>query len=107
MSELVIAVLQRRACIRQQTSKALLSLHQRPRADRFAIEIEKIEQKEYEGIGVARIRGQLDQTERGFPIRSNAAEFAIEICLLDRENRQCRGDGRVFVRPVLARARQQ
>jgi hypothetical protein len=56
---------------------------------------------------VARIRGSLDQAERGLPIGGNAAKLAIEISLLCWQSGHRRGYGTVFVRPVEARARQQ
>jgi hypothetical protein len=65
-------------------SEALLSLTQRRRADHLAIEVEEVEQKEDEGIGVARIRGRLNQAERCLPIRAYATKLAIEIRLLCR-----------------------
>src|SRR5229473_83485 len=98
--DLVIAVLQRRACIRQQTSEALLPLQQRRRTDRVAIEMEEVKHEEDERVGVARIRGCLNQVERGLPIRPDTAKLAVDIRLLYRQDRHGRGYGRVLVRPV-------
>jgi len=49
----VITVLQRRTYFRQQPAEALLSFNERSRADLPAIEVEEVEQKEDERIGVA------------------------------------------------------
>jgi len=99
--------LQGRGDGRQKISKTLLSLRYRRRTDHLTIEVEEVEQEEDESVGVARIRSRLDQAERGLPISGNAAELAIKISLLYRQNRPCRGYSRVFVRPVQAGARQQ
>jgi hypothetical protein len=62
--DLVIAVVQGRTRIRQQGSKLRLPLNQRPRAQIFAIEVQKIEQEEDQRGGVARFRRRLDHAER-------------------------------------------
>jgi hypothetical protein len=69
--------------------------------------VEEVEQEKDESRGIARIRGRLDHAERGLPIWGNAAKLAIEIRLLCWQTRQGRGYGRILVRPVQARARQQ
>jgi hypothetical protein len=61
--DLVIAVLQRRARIRQKASEAFLPLQQRRRTDRVAIEIEEVEYEEDERGGVVGIRCCLNQAE--------------------------------------------
>ena len=38
------------------------------------IEKEEVEEEEDKGVGVSRVRGRLDQAERGLPVRANAAE---------------------------------
>ena len=69
----MLPVLQGRGDGRQKISKTLLSLSYRRRADRLAIDVEKVEQEEDESVGVARIRSRLDQAERRLPISGDAA----------------------------------
>src|SRR5207302_10935288 len=64
-SDLVIADMQRRASTRQQGAKTFFPLRNRHRGDRFTIEVEEIEQEKDESAAVARVRGVLDQAERG------------------------------------------
>ena len=51
--DLVIAEVQRRACTRQQGAKTFFPLRNRHRANRFAIEVEEIEQEEDERAAVS------------------------------------------------------
>jgi hypothetical protein len=81
----VIAVLQWRACLRQQTGQPFLALDQWPRAEIRAVEIKKIEQKEYLPGGVAGVRRHLDHAERRDAVGTHAAQFAVEIGLLRAE----------------------
>jgi hypothetical protein len=53
--------------------------------DRFVIEVEEIEQEEDKKAAVTRVRGILDQAERGGAIRPDAAQLAIEIGLSRRK----------------------
>ena len=55
MADLVIAVVQGRARIRQQTGEPFLALDQRPWAQILAVEMQKAEQEEDEGGGVAAV----------------------------------------------------
>jgi hypothetical protein len=79
--DLVIAVMQRRARIRQQSCKTRLALNQRPRAEILAVEMEKIEEEEDERGGVAAVGRRLDHAERGDAVGAHAAQFAVEIGL--------------------------
>jgi hypothetical protein len=63
--DLMIAVLQRRAGVRQQFVEALLPLRKRPRADGLVIEVQEVEQEKDQGLGVARVGRGLNQAERG------------------------------------------
>jgi hypothetical protein len=82
----VIAVLKRRVRTRQQILEPFFSFAKQRCADHLAIEVEKVEQKEDQGIGVARIRGRLDQAERRLPVRANAAELPVEVGLSRRQS---------------------
>jgi predicted transcriptional regulator len=73
--------LQRRTRLRQQGAKALLPLVERLQANRFAVEVEQVEQEKDERPGVARVGRGLDQAERGRAVGTDAAELAIEIGL--------------------------
>jgi hypothetical protein len=53
--DLVIAEMQEPACVREQGAKAFFPLLQRPRAKGLAIEMEEIEQKEDQRLGVTRV----------------------------------------------------
>jgi hypothetical protein len=77
----MIAVLQGRACSRQERAKAYFPLLERARADGFPIEVEEVEQEKGKSVGVARVRRRLDQAERGRAIGSDAAQLPIEISL--------------------------
>jgi hypothetical protein len=78
--DLMITVLQRWRCIREQRGEARLALDERPRHEIFAVDVKKIEQKEHERGGVADIRCQLDHAERN-AVGAHAAQLAIEISL--------------------------
>src|SRR5215472_4685069 len=56
---------------------------------------------------VARVRGVLDQAERGGAVGPDAAQLAVKIGLSRREQRYRCGDRRVFMRPVKPGAGQQ
>ena len=81
--------------------------HQRPGAEIFAVEVEKIEQEEDEGGGIAAVGRQLDHAEGGDAVGADAAQLAVEIGLAGTERVHRRGDRRIFVRPVEPGARQQ
>src|SRR5262249_58409032 len=106
-SDLVIAEMQRRPSPRQQGAKTFFPLRNRHRGDRFAIEVEEIEQEKDESAAVARVRGVLDQAERDGAIGPDAAQLAVEIGLSRREQRYRCGDRRIFMRPVTPGAGQQ
>jgi hypothetical protein len=99
--------MQWRACIRQQPAKTFFPLRNRHRGDRFAIEVEEIEQEKDESIAVPRVRCVLDQAEGGGAVRTDAAQLAVEIGLPGRERRDRRSDRRVLTRPVETGAGQQ
>ena len=63
-SDLVIAELQRWCCFGQQRPQALLAFADRPLANRFAVEMEKVEQEKDKRVAVPRVRCMLDQAER-------------------------------------------
>ena len=71
--DLVIAEMQRRACIRQQNAQALLALPKWHRGNRLAIEMEEVEQEKDESAAVAGVRCVLDQAERRGAVGANAA----------------------------------
>jgi hypothetical protein len=99
--------LQPRDRIRHQLAQAFLALDQRRRADRLAIEMEQIEQKEGERVGIAAIGRGLDQAEGVRSIRAHPAQLAVETSLRRRQGGQCRGNRRVFVCPIEPSAGQQ
>ena len=63
MPDLLIAILQGRVRIRQECSKPRLPFNQRPRAQIFAVEMEKIEKEESEHRGIAPVGCRLDHAE--------------------------------------------
>ena len=77
-----------------------LRLDQRPLAQLLAVEIEKIEQEEDQSRGVAAVRRELDDVERGDTVGADATQVAIEIGLARVERGHGLGDRRIFVRPV-------
>jgi hypothetical protein len=105
--DLVIAELKWGARMRQQFAEVLLLLGKRPRADGFAIEVQKVEQEKDQGFGVALVGRGLDQAERSRAVGPHTAQFPIEIGLSGRERRNRRGDRRVLMRPVEPGAGQQ
>ena len=98
--------MQRRPGTRQQLVQAFLALCNRHWGDRFAIEVEEIEQEKGESAAVTGVRCVLDQAERGGAVGANAAQLAVEIGLPRRQRRHRRGDRWVFMRPVEPGARQ-
>src|SRR5580700_808630 len=86
-SDLVIAELQRQACVRQKLPKALLPLVDRLRADSLAVEMEKVKQEEDKRLVIPRVRCVLDQIEGGGAVGPDAAQLPVEIGLLGRERR--------------------
>src|SRR5215471_6030055 len=84
-SDLVIAEMQRLASTRQQGTKTFFPLRNRHRGDRFAIEVEEIEQEEDKSAAVAGVRRVLDQAERGDAIGSDPAQLSVEIGLSRRK----------------------
>jgi len=103
----MIAVLKRGVRTRQQTAEPFLSFAKRRRTDHLTLEVEKVEQKEDQGISVTCIRSRLDQAEGSLPVRANAAEFPVKIRLPGRQSGHGLGYRWVFVRPIEARPRQQ
>jgi hypothetical protein len=99
-ADLVIAEVQRRACLRQQAGEPFFSIDQGAGAEILAVEVEEIEQEEHEAGGVAGVGRQLDHAERGDAVGAHAAEFAVEIGLARRERRYRRRDLRIFMGPV-------
>jgi hypothetical protein len=67
-------------------------------ADLFAVEVEKIEQKEHQTGGVAAVRCGLDHAERGDAVGVHAAQLPFEISVVGPEREHGRGDRRIFVR---------
>jgi hypothetical protein len=61
--DLVIAVMQARIHIRKQRREPHLAIDERPRSEIFAVDVEKIEQKEHERRGVAAVGRQLDRAK--------------------------------------------
>jgi hypothetical protein len=92
VSDLVIAEVQGRACIRQQPAQAFLAFHKRHRSDRFAIEVEEIEQEKDESAAVTGVRCVLNQAEGRGSVGANAAQLPVEIGLPGRERRNRRRD---------------
>jgi hypothetical protein len=70
--DLDVAELQRRCCFGQQRPQALLAFADRPLANRFAVEMEKVEQEKGKRVAVPRVRCILDQAERGRAVRPTA-----------------------------------
>ena len=103
----MVAEMQRRCSIREQSAEPLLALDQRPRPEIFAVEMEKIEQEESERRRVAAIRSELDDVEGGDAVEADTTQFAVEIGLARIERRHGFCDRRVFMGPVKAGARQQ
>ena len=79
--ELVIAELQQRVRIPQQVVKALLALPQRPRADVVAIEVQEVEQEEYQRPVIACLGRGLYEAERGRAVEAKPAQLPVEIRL--------------------------
>jgi hypothetical protein len=73
------------AMIRGQRKAVALTirvpLQQRPRAEVFADEIQKVKEREDERGGAAAVGSKLDHAERGDAIGTYAAQFAVEIGL--------------------------
>ena len=70
--------MQRRTYVRQQGAQAFFPLCNRHRGDRFAIEVQEIEQEKDERFAVAAVRCVLDQAERGGAVGPDAAWRKIE-----------------------------
>ena len=98
MPDLVIGVMLWRAHLSQHGGKPRLAFLQRARAQIFAVEVQKIEQEEHEGRGVAAVRRGLDHAERCDAVGADAAQLAVEVGLPGAKRRHGRGDRRVFVR---------
>jgi hypothetical protein len=60
VADLVIAVVQRRACLQKERLKALLPIPKMQRVDGFAIEVEEIKQEKHQSVAVAAVRCILD-----------------------------------------------
>ena len=101
-ADLVVAEVQRRACLRQQACEPFFSIDQGSGAEILAVEVEEIEQEEHEAGGVAGVGRHLDHAERGDAVGAHAAEFAVEIGLARRERGYRGRDLRIFVGPVKA-----
>jgi hypothetical protein len=97
---LVIAVLQGRSRLRQQTGEPFLAFDQWPCREILAVEVEKIEQEEHKAGGVAGVGRQLDHAERGDAVGADAAQLAVEISLAGGKRRDRPGDLRIFRGPV-------
>jgi hypothetical protein len=98
--DLVIAEVQRRAYIGQQEAQGFLPLRKLQRGNRFAIEVEEIEQEKDESAAVASIRCVLDQAKRRGAIGPDSAQLAVEIGMSRRKRRDRRSNRRVFMSPV-------
>jgi hypothetical protein len=70
---LVIAEVQRRACLRQQAGETLLALDHGQANEILAVEVQQIKQEEHEAGGVSRVGRQLDHGERGEAVGAHAA----------------------------------
>jgi hypothetical protein len=104
---LMIAVLQRLCDAGQHFAKALLPFDQRPGTDRLTIEVEEIEQKENERLGILLLARRLHDAEGGRAIGSHAAQLGVEIGGFDVQMGERLSDGRIFFGPVETGSRQQ
>src|SRR5438067_2116647 len=71
---LIIAVVQWRRDVRQQSGEPRLPLDQRQRAEVLTIEMQKVEDKIQQPAGIASVRRGLDHAERGDAVGVDAAE---------------------------------
>jgi hypothetical protein len=106
-TDLVVAVLERRAYATQQGREPRFSVDQRRAGQILPVDMKQIEDEEYQGFRAAGLRGGLDHAEGGGSIRSHTAQLAVQIGLSGGQRLQRFRHPRELLRPVQASTRQQ
>jgi hypothetical protein len=71
---------------REQCPQPLLALDERQRGRALAVQVEKVEDNEHQVIGVTLVHRSLKAAERRHTVRTQRAQFAVEISRLRRQS---------------------